>query len=177
MGIGLAASSQLVSWFPPRVMVIGGGTLVVAAMVYGSTINGGIPYFPNLVLPLVLGGIGIGMFVVPLGLSAIAGVGLDQIGPTSAISLMLQNLGGPIVLAGIQAVITSRTLYLGGINGPVKYMNKAQLHALDHGYTYGLLWVAGFTICVGGVSLLIGYTAAQVAHAQEVKDAIDAGEL
>ncbi len=177
MGIGLAASSQLVSWFPPRVMVIGGGTLVVAAMVYGSTINGGIPYFPNLVLPLVLGGIGIGMIVVPLGLSAIAGVGLDQIGPTSAISLMLQNLGGPIVLAGIQAVITSRTLYLGGINGPVKHMNKAQLHALDHGYTYGLLWVAGFTICVGGVSLLIGYTAAQVAHAQEVKDAIDAGEI
>jgi hypothetical protein len=27
------------------------------------------------------------------------------------------------------------------------------------------------------VSLLIGYTAEQVAHAQEVKDAIDAGEL
>ena len=51
MGIGLGASSQLVSWFPPRVMVIGGGMLVVAAMVYGSTINGGIPYFPNLVLP------------------------------------------------------------------------------------------------------------------------------
>ena len=31
--------------------------------------------------------------------------------------------------------------------------------------------------CVGGVSLFIGYTAAQVAHAQEVKEAIDAGEI
>jgi hypothetical protein len=51
------------------------------------------------------------------------------------------------------------------------------LHALDHGYTYGLLWVAGVAVIVGGVSLLIGYSAAQVAHAQEVKDAIDAGEL
>ena len=177
MGIGLGASSQLVSWFPPRVVVIAGGTLVVAAMLYGSTINGGIPYFPNLVMPLVVGGIGIGMIIVPLALSAIAGVGFDQIGPTSAISLMLQNLGGPVVLAVIQAVITSRTLYLGGTNGPVKNMNATQLHALDHGYTYGLLWVAGLAVIVGGVSLLIGYSAEQVAHAQEVKDAIDAGEL
>jgi len=90
---------------------------------------------------------------------------------------MLQNLGGPVVLAVIQAVITSRTLYLGGTNGPVKYMNKAQLNALDHGYTYGLLWVAGVAVLVGGVSLLIGYSSEQVAHAQEVKDAIDAGDL
>ena len=127
--------------------------------------------------PLIHIPIGIGMIVVPVALSAIAGVGFDQIGPTSAIALMLQNLGGPVVLAVIQAVITSRTLYLGGTNGPVKFMNKAQLHALDQGYTYGLLWVAGVAVIVGGVSLLIGYSAEQVAHAQEVKDAIDAGDL
>jgi EmrB/QacA subfamily drug resistance transporter len=177
MGVGLGASSQLVSFFPPRVVVISGGILVLAAMVYGSTLNSGIPYFPNLVMPIVVGGIGIGLIIVPLALSAIAGVGFDRIGPTSAIALMLQNLGGPVVLAVIQAVITSRTLYLGGTNGPVKFMNAAQLRALDHGYTYGLLWMAGVAVLVGGAALLIGYTAAQVAHAQEVKDAIDAGEL
>jgi hypothetical protein len=177
MGIGLAGSSQLVSRFQPRVVVIAGGALVVGAMVYGSTFNGAMPYFPNLIVPVVIAGIGIGMIVVPVALAAIAGVGFDQIGPTSAIVLMLQNLGGPVVLAVIQAVITSRTLYLGGTNGPVKNMTKLQLHALDQGYTYGLLWVAGVAVIVGGVSLLIGYTAEQVAHAQEVKDAIDAGEL
>jgi hypothetical protein len=139
--------------------------------------NRGVPYFPNLVLPIVIGGIGIGMAVVPLTLSAIAGVGFDRIGPVSAVTLMLQSLGGPLVLAVIQAVITSRTLYLGGITGPVKFMNDAQLHALDHGYTYGLLWVAGVAVIVGGAALFIGYTPEQVAHAQEVKEAIDAGEL
>ena len=56
-------------------------------------------------------------------------------------------------------------------------MNAAQLHALDHGYTYGLLWVAALAVIVGGVALLIGYTSQEVAHAQEVKDAMDAGEL
>ncbi|KGI67796.1 MFS transporter [Mycolicibacterium rufum] len=177
LGIGLGLSSALVSKFPPRVLVIGGGILVLAAMLYGSTLDAGIPYFPNLVLPITVGGFGIGMIVVPLTVSAIAGVGFDQIGPVSAIALMLQSLGGPVVLAIIQAVITSRTLYLGGTNGPVKDMNAAQLHALDQGYTYGLLWVAAVAVIVGGAALFIGYTAAQVAHAQEVKDAIDAGEL
>ncbi|MEV3904019.1 MFS transporter [Mycobacterium sp. NPDC050551] len=177
MGIGLALSSQLVSIFPPRVLVIAGGVLVLGAMVYGSTLNSGIPYFPNLVIPLVVGGIGIGIIFVALMLSAIAGVGFDQIGPVSAITLMMQNLGGPIVLAIIQAVITSRTLYLGGTTGPVKNMDTTQLAALDAGYTYGLLWVAAVAVLVGGAALLIGYTSQQVAHAQEVKDAIDAGEL
>lgn len=177
LGVGLGVSSALVSKFPPRVLVIAGGVLVLSAMIYGSTLNGGIPYFPNLVLPITVGGFGIGMIVVPLTVSAIAGVGFDQIGPVSAIALMLQNLGGPVVLAVIQAVITSRTLYLGGTNGPVKDMNDAQLHALDQGYTYGLLWVAAVAVLVGVVALFIGYTAAQVAHAQEVKEAIDQGEL
>jgi hypothetical protein len=177
LGIGLGLSSYLVSLFPPRILVISGGVLVLAAMIYGSTLNGDIPYFPNLVIPITVGGFGIGMIVVPLTVSAIAGVGFDEIGPVSAIALMLQNLGGPVVLAIVQAVITSRTLYLGGTTGPVKNMNAAQLHALDQGYTYGLLWVAAVAVIVGAVALFIGYSADEVAHAQEVKDAIDAGEL
>lgn len=177
MGIGLGASSQLVRLFPPRILVIVGGVIVLGAMLYGSTLNAGIPYFPNLVVPITVGGIGIGMIVVPLTLSAIAGVGFDQIGPVSAIALMLQSLGGPLVLAIIQAVITSRTLYLGGTTGPVKNMNEAQMAALDSGYTFGLLWVAAVAVLVGAAALFIGYTAKQVAHAQEVKDALDAGEL
>src|SRR5690606_24115219 len=39
LGIGLGLSSALVSKFPPRVLVIGGGVLVLAAMIYGSTLD------------------------------------------------------------------------------------------------------------------------------------------
>ena len=177
LGIGLGVSSQLVRKFPPRVLVIAGGVVLLGAMIYGSTINRNLPYFPNFVTLIVLGGLGIGVIVVPLTLSAIAGVGFDQIGPTSAIALMLQSLGGPIVLAVIQAVITSRTLYLGGTNMPVKTMNPTQIAALDSAYTYGLLWIAAVAVLVGGIALLIGYTAQQVAHAQEAQDAFGAGNI
>jgi len=148
---------------------------MLGAMLYGSTFSRGMPYFPNLALPIIVGAIGLAMINVPLTLSLVASVGVDRIGPTSAISVMLRSLGGPVMLAVIQAVITSRTLHLGGTSGPVKFMNAAQLNALDHAFTYGLLWLAGVVILVGGVALLIGYTAQQVAHAQEVKKAIDAG--
>ncbi len=86
LGIGLGVSSVLVSKFAPRWLVISGGVLVLGAMIYGSTLNAGIPYFPNLVLPITIGGFGIGMIVVPLTVSAIAGVGFDEIGPVSAIA-------------------------------------------------------------------------------------------
>jgi EmrB/QacA subfamily drug resistance transporter len=176
VGFGAGLSSRLVTRFPPRVVVIVGCILMLAGVLYASTLARGAPYFPNLVLPLVVAGIGIGVINVPLVLSLIASVGFDRIGPTSAIAVMLRSLGGPVVLAVIQTAIITRTLKLGGTSGPVKIMNAAQLHALDHGYTYGLRWLAGVVILVGGLALLIGYSAQQVAHAQEVKKAIDAGE-
>ena len=103
------------------------------------------------------------------------------VGRADALRALEERINVPevrsFVLAIIQAVITSRTLYLGGITGPVKKMNPAQLHALDQGYTYGLLWVAAVAVIVGVAALFIGYSAQQVAHAQEVKEAIDAGEI
>ena len=81
-------------------------------------------------MPIVVGGFGIGVIAVILPLCAVAEVGPREIGPVSAITLMVQNLGGPLVLVVIQAVQTSRTLYLGGTTGPVKDMTPAQLDAL-----------------------------------------------
>ena len=37
--------------------------------------------------------------------------------------------------------------------------------------------MAAVAVLVGGAALFIGYTSQEVAHAQEVKDALDAGEL
>ena len=75
--------------------------LVLGAMVYGaSTINPGIPYFPNLVLPIVVGVIGIGIINVALGLSLIASVRRDT--PASRAGVQVEDVvsrvdGKPVV--------------------------------------------------------------------------------
>jgi EmrB/QacA subfamily drug resistance transporter len=176
-GIGTVVAAKLAPLVAPRWLIIGGGLFVLAAMLYGSTLTRDIPYFPDLFMPVVIGGFGIGGIAVILPLCALAGVGPREIGPVSAITLMVQNLGGPLVLVVIQAVQTSRTLYLGGTTGPVTNMTPAQLDALGHGYTYSLLWVAGIAIIVGVTAFWIGFSARQIATAQHTREAFEAGEL
>jgi EmrB/QacA subfamily drug resistance transporter len=175
--LGSALAARLAPHVAPRWLIIGGGVLVLGAMLYGSTLTRTIPYFPDLFGPIVVGGFGIGMIAVILPLCAVAEVGPEEIGPVSAITLMVQNLGGPVVLVVIQAVQTSRTLYLGGTSGPVKGMNPRQLDALGYGYTYSLLWVAGIAVLVGIASFWIGFSARQIATAQHKREAVEAGEL
>lgn len=171
MTAGVVVASGVVAWFSPRTVVIGGSVMIGGAVIYGaSTLGPGVAYFPHLVLPITIGAAGLGLVSVPLGLSLIASVGVDRIGPTSAIAVMLQNLAGPIVLVLIQVVITSRALQLGGTTGPVDAMNDAQLLAMDQAYAHGLLWLAGVVVALAAAGLLIGYTAQDVAHAQKIKD-------
>ncbi|KAA0081300.1 MFS transporter [Mycolicibacterium sp. P9-64] len=177
VGVGNVLATKLAPRFAPRWLIIGGGLYVLAAMLYGSTLDRSIPYFPDLFIPIVLGGFGIGIISVVLPLCAVAGVGPREIGPVSAITLMVQNLGGPLVLVVIMAVQTSRTLYLGGTTGPVKNMTPAQLDALGDGYTYSLLWVAGVSILVGIAAFWIGFSAKDIARAQHTREAVEAGEL
>jgi len=177
LGMGNVLTARLAPHIAPRWLIIGGGALVLGAMLFGSTLNRRIPYFPDLVLPIVVGGFGIGVISVILPLCAVAEVGPREIGPVSAITLMVQNLGGPLVLVVVQAVQTSRTLYLGGTTGPVANMTPAQLDALDAGYTYSLLWIAAVAVLVGLAALFIGFSANQIATAQHTREAVEAGEL
>lgn len=176
-GIGSIVAAKLAPHVAPRWLILGGGLFVLAAMLYGSTLDRDVPYFPDLFGLVIVGGFGIGAIAVILPLCAIAGVGPKEIGPVSSITLMVQNLGGPVVLVVIQAVQTSRTLYLGGTTGPVKDMTPAQLDALGYGYTYSLLWVAGVAVIVGVTAFWIGFSARQIAAAQHTREAVEAGEL
>ena len=177
LGFGNLLTARLAPYIAPRWLIIGGGFFVLGAMIYGSTLTRTIPYFPDLLLPIVVGGFGIGVISVILPLCAVADVGPREIGPVSAITLMVQNLGGPMVLVVIQAVQTSRTLYLGGTTGPVAKMTPAHLDALDAGYTYSLLWVAAVAVLVGISAFWIGFSARQIATAQHTREAVEAGEL
>ena len=170
MAVGTGVSSRLVMSFAPRVVVIGGCVLVLGALAFGGlTLHSASPYFPGLVAPIVVGAFGIGLINVPLGLSLVASVGPDRIGPTAAIIVMIQSVGGPAVLVAIQAVITLRTLRMGGTTGPVTGMTDVQLGVLDNAYTHGVLWLGGVAVLLALVALLIRYSAEDVAHARQVQ--------
>jgi len=173
MAIGTALSAQLSTRFAPRVLIVVGSAAVLAAMLWGSTLTRGATYFPDLVVPMAIGAAGLGLINVPLGLSLIASVGVDRIGPTSALAVMVQSLGGPLVLAAVQVVITAETLRNGGATGPVSALTETQLEALDTGYSHGLLALTVFVALLGAVSLFMGYSARDVAHAQTNKTAYD----
>lgn len=177
MGAGNVLSTWVAAVIAPRWLVIGAGSLVWGAMLFGSTLERDVPYVPDLVTLFMVGGFGIGVISVVLPLCAVAEVGPKEIGPVSAVTLMVYNLGGPMVLVVIQAVQTSRTLYLGGTTGPVKNMTPAELDALGHGYTYSLLWVAAIAVVVGAAALFIRFSVAQIARAQHTLEAVEAGEL
>ena len=177
LGLGNVVTARLAPHIAPRWLIIGGGLFVLGAMLFGASLTRTIPYFPDLLLPILIGGFGIGVISVILPLCAVAEVGPSEIGPVSAVTLMVQNLGGPVVLVVIQAVQVSRTLYLGGTTGPVADMTPAQLDALDAGYTYSLLWIAAVAILVGVSAFFIGFSAPQIAAAQHTREAVEAGEI
>lgn len=177
LGFGNLLTARLAPYIAPRWLIIGGGLFVLGAMIFGSTLTRKIPYFPDLVLPILVGGFGIGVISVSLPLCALAEAGPREIGPVSAITLMVQDLGGPMVLVIIQAVQTSRTLYLGGTTGPVADMTPSELDALDAGYTYSLLWIAAVAVLVGISAFFIRYSGQQIATAQHTREAVEAGEL
>ena len=93
--VGHRAGARSAPLIAPRWLIIGCGTLVLGAMVYGSTLDRSIPYFPDFFVLIVVGGFGIGVISVILPLCAVAEVGPREIGPVSAIQLMVYNLGGP----------------------------------------------------------------------------------
>src|SRR5690242_15927489 len=89
LGLGNVLAARVAPHVAPRWLIMAGGVLVLGAMLYGSKyVNRYIPYFPNLVLPIVVGGFGIGVISVILPLCAVAEVGPREIGPVSSITLM-----------------------------------------------------------------------------------------
>ena len=124
-----------------------GSLLVLGAMVYvGLTINPGTPYFPNLVLPIIVGVLGLGLINVALGLPDLQ----RRRRPHRA---HVSDLG--------HAAVPRRTARAGGNPGHHYYAHTAsgryhragesdepaQLLALDDGYTYGRLWLEGWSSC------------------------------
>ncbi|SIR85526.1 hypothetical protein SAMN05445060_1138, partial [Williamsia sterculiae] len=93
-----------------------------------------------------------------------------EIGPLTALAQVAQDLGGAIGLVMVGAVVTSRTLSLGGTTGPVETMNADQLDALANGYGLAFVCCAGIAVVAGVVVLFMRFTPDDVAEGQAAQE-------
>ncbi|MCK8670499.1 MULTISPECIES: MFS transporter [unclassified Rhodococcus (in: high G+C Gram-positive bacteria)] len=171
LGGAAAVASKLVVRVQPRWLVVAGALIMSVSLLFGSTMDETVQYLPTLFVLVLVVGFGVGLASVPLPLCAIAGVGTHEIGPLSAIAQVAQTLGGPIGLAVIGAMATSRTMSLGGTSGAVADMTEAQLSAQGAGYMFALVGCAVCAVITGIAALFIRFSPQQVAQAQEAEKA------
>lgn len=171
LGGAAAVSSRIIVRVQPRWLIVTGSIIMTVSLLYGSTMDEHVSYFPTLFVLVLVVGFGVGLAVVPLPLCAIAGVGSHEIGPLSAIAQVAQTLGGPVGLGVIGAMATSRTLSLGGTSGAVANMTHAELVAQGEGYMFALVGCAVCAAIAGVAALFIRFTPGEVAQAQEAEKA------
>lgn len=174
-GGGMALAAVVSSWLAPRLaprwIVFTGAVLTVGYLIFASRIDVGASYWSDLFLPIGGIGFGVGLAVIALPLCAIAQVRAENIGPLTAISLVAQNLGGPLGLAVVSAMAAAKTLSLGGVTGSAVSMTEDQVRILGEGYTFGLLGCAGLAAVAAVSALFIRYSADDVASAKAAQEA------
>lgn len=171
LGGAAAITSKLVVRVQARWLVVTGAVIMTVSLLFGSTMDATVQYLPTLFVLVLVVGFGVGLASVPLPLCAIAGVGTHEIGPLSAVAQVAQTLGGPIGLAIIGAMATSRTMSLGGTAGAVADMTEVQIAAQGNGYMFALVGCAVCAAITGVAALFIRFSPEDVAQAQEAEKA------
>jgi EmrB/QacA subfamily drug resistance transporter len=108
---------QVVPRIAPRVgntrLLTGGLLLGLAGMIWLSQIGAGTPYFPQIAVPLLLLGVGMGTALTPLTSAGIAGVAPHDAGAASGVVNTAHQVGGAL---GISVLVTVFTAAGGGEN-------------------------------------------------------------
>lgn len=175
LGIAAAIASKLSLMVQPRWLVLVGGAVIMFGCLFAASIATETPgYFPKIGIPVIVIGFGVGLAVIPLTLSVVAGVGPTEIGPLTALAQVAQNLGGAIGLVAVGAAVTSRALSKGGTTGPVEKMNPTELAAQASGYGLAFACCAGIAVIAAVVVLFMRFTPEQVAEGQAAQEAANA---
>jgi EmrB/QacA subfamily drug resistance transporter len=114
---GIVGSAQLGSFLVARVdprWISGSGALLTAlGMFLLSRVSVGSHYFPDLIGPMLVISIGMGLVFVPLTLTAVVGVPKEDTGVASAVLNTMQQIGGAIGLATLSTVaVNGQTAYI-----------------------------------------------------------------
>ncbi|MCP2316847.1 drug resistance transporter, EmrB/QacA subfamily [Nocardia amikacinitolerans] len=170
IGLGGAMASKLAMMVAPRGLLASSAVVLALGLLFGSTLEGDVTYWPTLLILLIVIGFGVGVAMVVAPLCVLVGVPPNDIGPLAAVGQMFMNLGTPLAIGVLTPIAVSRTLSLGGKTGKASDMNATEIVALGSGYTLVLAVCAGVAVVIGLIALTLRFTPQQVAqahHAQE----------
>ncbi|EPD69896.1 drug:H+ antiporter-2 (14 Spanner) (DHA2) family drug resistance MFS transporter [Corynebacterium pyruviciproducens ATCC BAA-1742] len=180
LGAGSALAGKVAETVAPRYIAAVGGAILIGGFVYGSTLDTSASYWPDLLIPILIIGAGIGIVLIPLTLSVVAGVTPDEVGPLTATSLVCQTLGGPLGLAGVTAF--SERVARSALGDPGfesldrSLLNNVERDALGAGYTDSLLICATLAALVVIICLtLVRFTPEDIREGKVAEELANQG--
>jgi EmrB/QacA subfamily drug resistance transporter len=165
LGATAQVGGRVISRTGPKPLLIFGALWVLAALLWLSRISVGSTYAGRVLPALLMLGVGVGSFFVPLAGTAVAGVGDHDAGVASAAYNMFFQVGGAIGLAALTTVSSTAirnalSARPAGAAGHPAAVSAAQaiLHALAHGWGVAFAAGAGFA----GLALLVALVVVRV---------------
>ncbi len=143
-------SARLMHRVRPRILMISGYLVAAASVLLLLLLDTDSSYSPILLIASIGIGLGLGVAVMPATSLATHGTGHRDAGVASAMINVSQQLGGAIGTALLNTVATSATAaYL------ISHQAGQPGVALVYGYRIGYLWIAGFLLAAGLISVLL----------------------
>ena len=166
LGVTAQIGGRVIARTGPKPLLIFGAAWVLIALLWLSRISAGSSYVTGVLPALLILGIGVGSFFVPLAGTAVAGVTDSDAGVASAAYNMFFQVGGAIGLAALTTVASTAIQHdlparaSGAGTHHAGAASAAQLltHALAHGWGVAFAAGAGFA----AVALLVAITVVHV---------------
>ncbi|NUP16108.1 MAG: MFS transporter [Streptomyces sp.] len=153
MAGALGGTNYLLPRFSPKVVAPVGALLAATGMVWLTPLNLDSTYIANILPPLLVLGLGIGLIMAPSTSLAVAGVRADDAGVASALVNTVQQIGASIGTPLLNTLAAfAATNYLVGREATSKLVQaQAQLNA----YSTAYWWAAGFYAAGAVITVLL----------------------
>jgi predicted MFS family arabinose efflux permease len=162
IGVGSTVATKMFMKTGTRPIIVGGSVMSAGGILWLSRIPVDGSYLTNLLAPLVIMGLGLGLLYAGVQTAANAGVPEEQAGLAAALITASFQLGSALGLAVFTGIATSRTNHLLAqhVSAPA---------ALTDGFQRGLLVSALCLLAAAAIALRASNTRGAPAPAQETK--------
>jgi EmrB/QacA subfamily drug resistance transporter len=160
IGVGSTAATKMFVRTGTRPIIVSGALLAAGGILWLSRIPADGTYLGNLLTPLVVMGVGLGLLYAGVQTAANAGVPADQAGLAAALITASFQLGSALGLAAFSGIATSRTSQL-------LAAHTALPEALTSGFQRALLTSAICLLLAGFIALRASNTRGEPVAAEE----------